>query len=160
MSRPGPKPNSQGMKLLQGLTAPSKGINVYAPKPANVAPDPPAPVLNDKDALEEWQYIVPQLDQLGMLARIDRTVLAGYCVCYGRWMKAERAIRRARSLTELTTMGRMQRREVSIAFMCMKELRQYVGELGLSPSARSRVMAGKPRGEEGKKDKGRFFRTA
>lgn len=50
------------------------------PKTVTLAPAAPVPPSDlDAEALAEWQRIVPALNEKGLLAEVDRGVLAGYC---------------------------------------------------------------------------------
>jgi P27 family predicted phage terminase small subunit len=64
---------------------------------ANRNPDEPRPErgrprcpkwLDDK-AKETWAQLVPQLDRMGVLAKIDGNALARYCRLHSRWRAAE-----------------------------------------------------------------------
>ncbi len=56
----------------------------------------------------------------------DRASLAAYCQAYGRWATAERAI----------------------AEMGKRDLVRYAAEFGMTPSARSRIIAAPPGDQE------------
>ena len=48
--------------------------------------------LADTTILNVSYDVSRELYNLGLLSKIDQAVLAAYCQCYARWVKAERAI--------------------------------------------------------------------
>jgi P27 family predicted phage terminase small subunit len=53
---------------------------------------PDAPEWLDAEALAEWDRIVPDLDRLGVLAKVDRAALATYCAAWSKFVAAERLL--------------------------------------------------------------------
>ena len=65
--------------------------------PDEPAPDPSlpdAPTHLSPEAREEWDRVAGELYDLGVLSAVDRAALAAYCQAYGRWVAAERELRR------------------------------------------------------------------
>ena len=60
---------------------------VFAPR----APSPPTWL--DREAKAEWGRIVPELDSKGLLAAVDRAMLATYCDTWSRWVDASKVLR-------------------------------------------------------------------
>lgn len=110
-----------------------------------LAGDPPEH-LND-DAKAEWRRLGPMLESRGLISKEEGAAFALYCQAYGRWQQAERRI------TELAIDGDdglivkapsgypIQNPYLAIANKAMEQCYQYLQQFGLSPSARSRVMA-------------------
>jgi len=103
------------------------------------------------DARKEWKRIIPILENMGILAECDRTMLALYCKCYAEWREADELVK---SLLIKTTKGNIiQHPALSIRTAAWERLRKICAEFGLSPSARtglavtpkSRDTAGKER---------------
>lgn len=95
-----------------------------------IMPTTGAPVCPDwlaGDALDEWQRIVPELDRLGVLTRVDHSVLIGHCVTYGEIV----ATVKAGEPLKAALLGQM---------------RAYACELGLTPAARAKLAI--PQGKE------------
>jgi phage terminase small subunit len=90
----GRKPTPTHLKLVRGNPG-RRPLNRAEPKPA--AGMPTAPAHLSTEAKTEWRRVAPELYRLGILTRLDRSALAAYCQCYGRWRQAEEAI------TTLTT---------------------------------------------------------
>lgn len=90
------------------------------------------------NAAREWRWVVPTLIRSAGLANVDRAVTADYCVTVARLAECERRM----SLEGLIVMG--QRGEcrnplTTVAAQYRTQLKTYIGELGLSPSARGRI---------------------
>jgi len=145
MGRRGPPPKPTHLKLLEGTyrrdLAPKREPKAPACKPARMAP----PAGIGKGARAEWRRIVPILHKMGILSTADRSVIAAYCQAWQRWLEFEKCIDEHGS-TFTTEQGYVcQRPEVSMAVKQGTMLRQLAGELGLSPSARSRVEVPEPK---------------
>jgi len=117
---------------------------------------PTSPDLLDADAQAEWDRIVPELEQHGLITAVDRAALAAYCAAYSRWAAAERIIAAEGILTEGAHGGKVKHPAVSVANEAMMMISRFCGEFGLTPASRSRVI-----GSGGKKkkkdDKADFF---
>jgi len=50
---------------------------------------PPAPSILNKYGKEEWNIIVPQLRELGLLAKTDMAMVKAYCINWGRYVALE-----------------------------------------------------------------------
>lgn len=138
----GPKPKPTVLKLITGSKRP---INHAEPKPKPALPRPPAELSDD--ALIEWKRVSRQLLVLGILTLIDRGTLAAYCQAHGRWLQAERALADMAKRDQLTS-GLMikthhgnviQNPLVGTANKAMNDMVRFAAELGMTPSARSRV---------------------
>lgn len=93
-----------------------------------------------KVARREWTRVVPVLKHTVGLTSVDATVLLDYCVCVARIDQCEREI----SLHGLLMRGErgMQKNgATTVVGQYRQQLARYVGELGLSPSARGRLTA-------------------
>jgi len=53
---------------------------------APVAPQPPSWL--DREAMAEWRRILPALEALGLLAKVDRAVVANYCTAWSHAVAA------------------------------------------------------------------------
>ena len=84
----GRKPKPTTLKLLAGNPGHRPLNGQEAVEPAEL---PDCPEHLDKDAQAEWQRISPILSEMNLLSSADRAALAAYCVCYGRWVSAERS---------------------------------------------------------------------
>lgn len=130
------------------------------PKPETVvqAPleAPSAPAHLSEDARIEWDRIVSVLIGLKLMSPMDRAPLAAYCEAYGRWVQAERALRKmaekdalTRGLVIKTTGGNLiQNPLVGTANKAMADMVRYAAEFGMTPSARARLQNPDAGGDE------------
>ena len=81
---------------------------------------------------------------MGVLALVDRAVLAAYCRAYGRWVEAEDKLKDT-PLFLKTPSGYVQQSPwLSVANKQMELMGRYMAELGLTPASRSRVVSQLP----------------
>ena len=109
------RPTTDGSKKASGtfrpaVARPPLGIPVSLPKP---------PEGMTEAARKEWAYIVPELEQSGVLARADRQMLSIYC--------------------ELTAEFREDPRKMSAGKL--KEMRMICAEFGMTISSRLKIKA-------------------
>lgn len=162
MGRRGPRPKPSNLILLEGGKPSHKAVRLdQEAKPDLRIPDMPPAILADRDAAAEWKRAGGQLYRLGLITEIDQAVFAAYCFAYSRYMSAERAVqmeakrdqnRRGRGrlgasgLLIRTKSGNIiQNPAVGIANQAAKAMLRYAIELGLTPSARTRIKPEKTR---------------
>jgi P27 family predicted phage terminase small subunit len=147
MARRGPKPRPTRLKLLAG-TARRHRLNDREPQPEIGCPDPPLHLT--PPARDEWDRVTARMRPLGILTDLDRGVLAAYCQAHGRWVAAERALAGMAARDQVTeglmirtTSGNVIHNPlVGAANKAMADMVRYAAELGMTPSSRSRVVAG------------------
>ena len=116
MAQRGRKPKPTAVKVLEGNPG-KRSLNTAEPKPEKKAPR--CPSWLEDEAKKEWKRMSKQLEQLGILTEIDMAAFAGYCQAYARWKEAQ----------------------VSIAQTYLKIMNKFCEQFGLTPSARSRIVA-------------------
>jgi P27 family predicted phage terminase small subunit len=149
----GRKPSPTHLKLVKGNPG-KRALNGSEPVPEALLPSPPAELC--EDARIEWERVSVELHRIGVLTAIDRAALAAYCQAYGRWIVAERAIRKMAERDSLTaglmiktTNGNaVQNPLVGTANKAMADLVRYAAEFGMTPSARSRIHGEVTNGEK------------
>lgn len=149
---PGRKPLPSYLKVVKGTARKSRENKAEAK--LDLARPMPPPELSD-DAKVEWGRVSDILYKTGILTEIDRGILAAYCQSYGRWMQAERTLAKMAKMDEGTGAlmlktqagNTIQNPLVGIANKAMADMARYATDLGMTPSARSRVQA-KPREED------------
>ena len=151
MGARGPKPTPTKTLKLRGSWRAK--LNKAEPQPKTETPKQPEHL--SAEARKEWRRIVPELRKLGLLSRIDRAALAGYCQAWGRWVEAERQIIATGGEVVKSPSGYpIQNPWLSISNKSLKQVESFIREFGLSPSSRSRVQAAPP---EEKDEMGTFL---
>lgn len=104
--------------------------------PLTAAPQPPRWL--SKDAKAEWDRVAPILiEERRTLTIADLATLANYCTAVGQVAEAARIIGKE-GLTFMSGFGPKRHPAVAIRSDGMTQARQLAGELGLTPSSRSR----------------------
>src|SRR4051812_31093346 len=86
----GRKPKPTALKRAEGNPG-KRRLPANEPTPEIAAPDCPAHLT--AGARAEWDRLAPELEANGLLTRVDRAALAGYCVLYARWAEAEEQLK-------------------------------------------------------------------
>lgn len=135
----GRKPKPTNIKILEGNPG-KRPLNEYEPKPLKKAP--PCPKWLEPEAKKEWRRLAKTLEAMGVLTDADMAAFAGYCQAYARWKEAEERIT-DRGLVIRTPSGYPQQVPyISIAQQYLKLMQQFAEQFGLTPAARSRIIAG------------------
>jgi len=135
--RSGGKAKPRAAKELSG-TFRSDRHNTDEPEVAAYETAPRCPVGLKGEATKVWPRMAKLLTLMGVLTASDLDALEAYCVVYARWKDAE---------ANLAQYGVMMTKEGSffpspylrIAEDCLKQLRAWMNEFGITPSSRSRV---------------------
>ena len=136
----GRKPTPTAIKILHGNPG-KRPLNKHEPMPEKKAPT--CPKWLDDEAKKEWKRLAPQMEQLGILTEADRTAFASYCQAYSRWKEAEEFMTRSGTTIFKTPSGYWQQLpQVSIAQTYLKIMNRIAEQFGLTPAARSRIIAG------------------
>lgn len=151
MGARGPKPQSNVVKLLRGNPG-RRAIDLHdGVQPVVAVPD--APRHLSKEARKEWRRITVELDELGLISRLDRAALSIYCQTWGRLVLAEQALEAKRRVAEEQGLDQAEAifvQKTPTGFMRESALLRIIGKLqqdcdrylasfGMSPSSRSRV---------------------
>ncbi len=87
---------------------------------------------------------MPELEALGLLAKIDRASLAAYCQCWARWIEAEELVAE-QGLVAVTDKGNViQHPAVGIANTALGQMRAFLTEFGMTPASRTRISVKPP----------------
>ncbi len=143
MGRRGPPPTPNRILELRGTLRADRKRN--APEPRVEAPNPPT--WMSREAKAEWRRLAPELEALGLIAKIDRALLAGLCESWSTWVACEKVIREKGRTFETPNGYIQQRPEVAIGGRALKDLTRLGAEFGLSPRARSRLGVRPPQRE-------------
>lgn len=116
-----------------------------------------APGYIDENARRVWAELIPQLEGLGVLARVDRHTVACFCIAVSTVEAAERKIDELGITVETFNeagqlTGIKKNPAVTVRDAALREVRAYAAEFGLSAASRARLTVGPriPRGSDGK----------
>lgn len=133
----GRKPLPTKLKAIRGNPG-KRPLNRREPRANPEIPECP-PHL-DAEAKAEWKRMAKQLHGLGILAKIDRAVLAAYCACWSRWVQAEaKVIEFGLIMVSKTGGGMFQNPYLSVANRAMEQMSRIAAEFGMTPSGRARL---------------------
>ena len=124
---------------------------------------PPCPKWLRKNAQLMWKRLVPQLENMGVLCRIDGNALARYCEMWARWREASEFIAKNGEAYPIKDKnGKIvgfrslpQSRTVSHLAADLLRLEQ---QFGMSPAARVGLCTGEMRTGSSDDKAARFFR--
>ncbi len=138
MATRGRKPTPTAIKELEGNPG-HRPLNKKEPKPKRKAPSCPKDLSDE--AKKEWRRLSKELEQLGVLTNLDMGVFATYCDAYAKWKEANDFLNE-RGLFYITPSGYPQQfPQVTIAQNYAKLMNRCAQDLGLTPAARSRLIA-------------------
>ena len=145
MSIVGRKPKPTNLKIIEGNPG-KRPLNLNEPKPISIASECPDWLL--ADAKKEWKRLAPELERLGLLTILDMAAFAGYCQSYAKFKAAEQFIKKHGTTYKIPKKNKegevisvyiAQFPEVAIANQCLKHIRAFAAEFGLTPSSRGRI---------------------
>ena len=137
MGQRGPLPQPDNVRQLRG----NPGKRKPPARPKAVVAVPARATWLEKEAKAEWDRITPELERMGLLAKIDRAVLHAYCTTWAKWVAVSQAVD-----TDLhedpshPNRGAVRKSPFwSLYLSLSKELVSAAKELGLTPSSRGRI---------------------
>ncbi len=143
MATRGRKPTPTAIKELEGNPG-KRPLNENEPRPVRKAPS--CPKWLEPEAKKEWRRLAKEMEAIGILTDVDMAAFAGYCQAYARWKQAEERIT-DRGLVMRTPSGYAQQVPyISIAQQYLRLMNQFAEQFGLTPAARSRIIAGNDQG--------------
>lgn len=132
----GRKPVPTRLKLLAGNPG-KRPINPNEPEPMLAFPECPAEL--SPAARVEWERLVPELGQLGLLTHFDRAGLAAYCAAYALWAEATAAVQKYGAMVKSPSGYPMQSPYIGIANRQAELMIRLASEFGFTPASRSRI---------------------
>lgn len=141
MGSRGPKPLPDNVHLLNGNPS-KKKLAVLHDGSRIPVEIPDCPTHLSVGAKKEWKRIAPELERLGLIAKIDRAALAIYCQTFARWEHAEKKLKEEgdEGLVYAMPSGYKQTSPwLQISNRCVELIYKSLAEFGMTPSARSRV---------------------
>jgi len=132
------KPTS--LHLLNGNPSRIKNLGEKEPKPPLGAKPP---LWLDEVARNEWDRIAPRMERVGLLTELDEIILSNLCQEYSDMLKYQKVVSEEGATYEYTnTKGSentVPRPETLMLHKSRMMIKAYCVELGLTPSARSRI---------------------
>ena len=163
MGKRGPPPTPTPILQLRGSWR--AGQRRDEPQPAQGPPEKPAWL--DDYASQAWDQLVPILERMRVLTEADGKALALLCTTWARWRRCEEFVADKGEVYPIKDadgkVRELRRFPQAIASESLgRALNRYLGEFGLTPSARTRIQVNPERLAPGQDDGhgGRFFRTA
>ena len=151
MAKCGRKPKPTAIKILEGNPGkrPLNRSEIVFPKKA-----PPCPDWLDDDAKREWRRLAGTMEAMGVLTKADLAAFAVYCDAYSKWKEATDFINQHGQIFQVKSSGYIQQvPQVSIAQTYAKLMMNTAAEFGLTPAARSRIIAAGADSAEDEMDK-------
>jgi P27 family predicted phage terminase small subunit len=99
---------------------------------------PDCPAWMKGDARKEWIRIMAEIKSMKVMTLPDRAAMEQYCVLYGTWRDALRAVAREGAVLS-SEHGSYENPSSKIALRCSAEMHKYLCQFGLTPASRSRV---------------------
>ena len=100
---------------------------------------PRCPAHLDTVARKEWRRLARPLFEAGILTVADRAAFAAYCQSYALWAEATQKLRETPKLIRAPSGYVQQSPWYSIANKQLELMGRYMSELGITPTARSRL---------------------
>jgi P27 family predicted phage terminase small subunit len=123
---------------------------------------PSCPAWLEGEAKAEWKRQVEQLLRAGVLAKIDRGVLALCCEAWGEFIELRDQVKSLRARQPEAVVGTLVAISKGLLAAKNKAAERYVklaDRFGFSPAARTRIRATEQTEDEQSDGKSRFFGT-
>lgn len=144
MSKRGPIPKSDEQRILEGNPS-KRPLRGDSPKPKKGTPTCPAWL--SPTAKQEWKRLTPELSRLGLLNRLDRNILAGYCSTFALWRQNQETLNSQGSVYVTPKGVLLPRPELTVVKVVGELFQRFSSELGLSPTSRARLNIPDPNAE-------------
>lgn len=171
----GRKAKPTALKLVTGNPG-KRPLNENEPKPSSAPAPPAPPRHLTKEARAEWARVCRELWLCGLLSTLDTSVLAAYCDSFSTWVEGRRALESVRreeakldreiakkiaaglevteqnlsafgGLLVYTSNGNViQNPLIGIMNKAKVDMIRFAAEMGMTPSARSRINVSKADG--------------
>jgi len=114
-------------------------LNEAEPTYPTIAGEPPTHFT--EEARAEWLRITRLMTESRVLTEGDRAVLALYCSVWAKWLRADRMVARTGEILKTPDGGLYQNPYLAVANRALEQLSKLAAQLGLDPTARTRVVA-------------------
>jgi len=152
----GPPPKPSALRLLDGGNRGRRPLPLNEPQPPQPVEVPACPPYVTGYARGEWERVIGDLCATGVYANVDQTMLAAYCMTYGRWRLAEDVASRLAAqdsashgmLLKTQSGNVVQNPAVGIANVARRDMLRLAAEFGLTPSARVALDGAQPNADD------------
>lgn len=134
----GPIPKPTVIKRAEGNPG-KRPLNRYEPQPRAAVPRCPEHL--DERAKKEWKRLVPVLRRMKVLTEADWMALANLCQTWSTLVKAQEKLTEVGILYKSPSGFIMQSPLLAIVNQCVETITKLSREFGLTPAARSRIIA-------------------
>lgn len=141
----GRKPQPTALRVLRGNPG-RRAYNEAEPQhaPFDASDVPPELTAAGAAAVAEWQRIAPGLAVRGHVTTVDRGVLVAYCVKYAQWVDIEAEARRHPLIVKGSANTPIANPAIGLANRTLDLVIRAAAELGITPTARARIVAVPP----------------
>jgi len=149
----GRRPTPTQLKILNGNPG-KRAIRTDEPNPAQASKV--CPEFLTGDAAAEWDRVVGELVDCGILTLPDLKTLEAYCVVYGQWREIQERMKSEDWVVTTASGGEKLNPLLTYGNTCLDQMRKYLIEMGMTPAARSRVRASPIKNDNANKAQGYF----
>lgn len=140
----------QDAVVVQLRGNPGKRAHVKRAREVTPPGRPSMPSWLSKEARAEWRRVVPELDRLGLIAKVDRGVLAAFCDTWGKLEAVARAIDAdgATASPRNRGAGAVKNPLWPVYGRLSTQYVMLAGRLGCEPTARARLVVAEAEDED------------
>ena len=135
---PGPPKKPTALKLVEGTYREDR-VAKNEPKPRLSVPKPPKHM--GKIALEEWDRIVQELKENGLMTNLDRAALVCYCDLWEHYVIASEKVAREGQVIVTSNGNTIENPQFSIKKRAAEMMHKFLIEFGMTPASRTRISA-------------------
>lgn len=135
----GRKPEPTALRVLRGNPG-KRPLNEAEPVHEPLETDCPADLV-DPVARAEWDRVATMLIDRGQVTTVDRAVLVGYCLKYAQWRALETEASLHPFVVRSPSGYPIPNPALGMANKVFALMLKAAAELGITPSARSRVVS-------------------
>ena len=137
----GPTPKPTVIEIAEGRPG-KRPLNRDEPRPRPVTPK--CPEYLDERGRKEWRRLTPILHRMNVLTEADGIALGNLCQMYSTMVKAQEKLNQTGILYKSPSGYIMQSPLLSVVNQCVDSITRLTREFGLTPAARSRIIANAP----------------
>ena len=134
----GRRPKPTALKILTNNPG-RRPLNDREPSHATIAPSVPAALRSDRGAAAEWRRVIGTLGK-GHVTEVDRAILIAYCLKYAQWQRLELEARKVPAVVTAPSGYPIMSPRQAAADRALGLMLRAAVELGITPSARARIV--------------------